>query len=95
MNTQKNNEQQLVILVTGMVQGVWFRQSTKQVAQQLGICGYAKNLADGQVEVFAVGSNKALEQLSDFLHQGPEQARVDFLTVTVVSRPRPSGFKTG
>ena len=68
-------------LVSGKVQGVWFRQSTKQVADSLDICGYAKNLADGKVEVVAYGREEAIEQLLAFLHRGPENARVDQVTL--------------
>ncbi len=66
-------------VVSGKVQGVFFRASTRAEAQRLGLCGYAKNLADGRVEVLAVGTDNALEQLAQWLHHGPPQARVDGL----------------
>jgi len=83
---------QRIFLVSGKVQGVWFRQSTKQLAQQLNITGYAKNLTNGTVEVFAVGSEVALQQLTEFLKQGPAQAQVDNLTVTSVTMTVPDDF---
>ena len=83
---------QRLFLVSGKVQGVWFRQSTMQLAQQLNISGYAKNLTDGTVEVFAVGTVLTLQQLTEFLMQGPAQARVDNLTVTTVSMAIPDDF---
>ncbi len=54
---------QLEIRVVGKVQNVWFRASTAAVATDLGLRGFAKNLADGSVEVVAVGEKKDLEKL--------------------------------
>ncbi len=63
-------------IVSGKVQGVFFRVSARDQAQQLGIAGYAKNLQNGNVEVVACGKVAALDQLKDWLHEGPELARV-------------------
>lgn len=63
--------------VSGRVQGVWFRASTKQQAKALSLTGFAKNLADGRVEVIACGEQHAIQQLEQWLSQGPEKARVD------------------
>jgi acylphosphatase len=60
----------------GRVQGVWFRDSTRREAQRLGITGYAKNLADGNVEIFACGSPAALDGLLEWLQSGPPLAKV-------------------
>lgn len=62
--------------VTGRVQGVWFRGATRQKALQLGLSGYAKNLNDGRVEVVACGDQSAIEQLHEWLWQGPSGAKV-------------------
>ncbi|MGD8378498.1 MAG: acylphosphatase [Gammaproteobacteria bacterium] len=79
-------------LVSGRVQGVFFRASTARQASRLGIRGWAKNLPDGRVEVLACGERAALAQLEDWLWDGPATAEVD----DVVSRPAevepPSGF---
>lgn len=64
-------------LVSGRVQGVWFRGATQQLAHRLGVTGYAKNLADGRVEVVACGEEEAIRTLSEWLWQGPAGARVD------------------
>ena len=64
-------------LVSGKVQGVWFRASTRDVALRLHLRGHASNLADGRVEVLAMGGADAIEQLADWLQQGPPMARVD------------------
>ena len=63
-------------LVTGRVQGVYFRHSTRIEAERLGVAGVARNLADGSVEVIAHGDATALAQLRDWLHQGPSMAVV-------------------
>lgn len=63
-------------LVSGRVQGVWYRASTQQEALRLGVTGYAKNLADGRVEVLACGPEAAVEELCQWLWQGPRHAEV-------------------
>ncbi|HEY0180943.1 MAG TPA: acylphosphatase [Dokdonella sp.] len=63
--------------VCGRVQGVCFRASTQARARELGLTGYAANLADGRVEVVACGADDALERLHEWLHGGPPAARVD------------------
>lgn len=63
-------------IVTGKVQGVWYRASTQDKANELQITGYAKNLADGGVEVIASGDLEKLEDLYKWLHQGPRLAKV-------------------
>jgi len=62
--------------VSGLVQGVFYRASTRHKANQLGVSGYASNLPDGRVEVLAVGTEEAVVQLIEWLGQGPPAARV-------------------
>ncbi|GLQ47584.1 acylphosphatase [Dyella lipolytica] len=64
-------------LVSGKVQGVFFRASTRNEALRLGLSGYAANLPDGRVEVVAMGRVEALFELEQWLWQGPPTARVD------------------
>lgn len=64
-------------LVSGRVQGVFFRASTRERALRLGLAGCAVNLDDGRVEVVARGSDRALDALEAWLHDGPPAARVD------------------
>ncbi|MBL8197737.1 MAG: acylphosphatase [Chromatiales bacterium] len=64
-------------MVSGKVQGVFFRASTARVAEQLQLRGWAKNLPDGRVEVLALGDLSAVGQLGQWLQQGPPRARVD------------------
>ena len=63
--------------VSGKVQGVWFRASTRDEALRLGLRGHARNLADGRVEVLAVGDAAAIDALAAWLDHGPPLARVD------------------
>ena len=63
--------------VTGRVQGVYFRHSTRLEAERLQLAGYARNLPDGSVEVAAQGAPDAVEELRRWLHRGPRSARVE------------------
>ncbi len=81
--------------VKGRVQGVFFRASTRSVAESLGISGHAINLPNGEVEVLACGAGDALDQLAEWLAEGPPHARVDEVTVLEVHREPPVGFRTG
>jgi len=69
-------------IVEGQVQGVFFRVSTRDQAHQLGLKGWVRNCADGNVELVACGAESALNELEQWLHQGPPMARVDQVTVT-------------
>jgi acylphosphatase len=63
-------------LITGRVQGVGFRYFADRAASQLGISGYVKNLWDGNVEVYAIGTPVLLEELKRQLAEGPRSARI-------------------
>ena len=67
-------------VITGRVQGVGFRYFAERWAGQLGICGYVKNLWDGNVEVYAIGDAVALEEFKRHLAEGPRSARVTQIT---------------
>lgn len=64
-------------LVSGKVQGVFFRASTREQALKLGLRGCARNLPDGRVEVLAEGDGSALDALQRWLQVGPAMARVE------------------
>jgi acylphosphatase len=66
-------------VVSGKVQGVFFRAGTREQARALGLRGYARNRADGRVDVLAVGDAAAIDRLAAWLRQGPPKARVDEL----------------
>ncbi len=71
--------------VSGRVQGVFYRASTRQKAVALGISGYASNLDDGRVEVLAVGEAPAVQSLIEWLGVGPPGARVAAVAVGEVA----------
>ena len=79
-------------LISGKVQGVWFRESTRREAGRLRLSGSAANLPDGRVEVAAVGCGKDLEQLSAWLRHGPPMARVDRVVEEIIDDPGLTGF---
>lgn len=66
--------------VSGKVQGVWYRASTKTQAEQLGLTGWARNLPDGRVEVVACGLATKVTTLQSWLKKGPELAKVTEVT---------------
>jgi acylphosphatase len=80
--------------VSGRVQGVFFRASTRDIAVPLNIRGHAINLPDGSVEVLACGEGAALQQLERWLREGPPMATVDSVAVKEVECTAPEGFKT-
>ena len=71
--------------VSGMVQGVGFRFFAQRSATRLGITGYVKNLADGRVEVYAIGQPPQLEALCNELKRGPRSASVSDVTGEVAA----------
>lgn len=82
-------------LVSGRVQGVFFRASTRAQAERLGLSGYARNLPDGRVEVLAQGAPQALAALERWLWQGPPAAEVTAVEREPAEVTSPStGFRT-
>ncbi|WP_455234427.1 acylphosphatase [Thiogranum longum] len=82
-------------IVNGRVQGVFFRAATQREAQQLGLTGYARNLADGSVEVLACGERGAVERLKEWLWLGPPSANVTGVECQAVDRQEiPERFGT-
>jgi len=63
-------------IVRGRVQGVGFRYFAQRAADELGLAGYTRNLADGSVEVYAVGPPGPLDRLAGLLYRGPRWADV-------------------
>lgn len=71
-------------VVSGRVQGVFYRASAQQRAQVAGITGYARNLADGTVEVLAYGEEAAVLEFVQWLWIGPSAAKVADVKVDVI-----------
>lgn len=65
------------IIISGKVQGVFYRASCQEVAQRLGLKGWAKNLSTGQVEVLAQGEKEKIEKLIEWCRKGPPSAVVN------------------
>lgn len=80
-------------LVSGRVQGVFFRASTRNEAESLGVDGWASNLSDGRVEVVAHGSESAVKALCDWLHEGPPAARVEDVSCEETDTRVEPGFR--
>jgi acylphosphatase len=87
-------EKALRYLVSGRVQGVFYRASTAETARNLNLNGWARNLRDGRVEVVARGDEAALAKLARWLWDGPPSARVDRVSMTEWPDDVPVGFKT-
>jgi acylphosphatase len=71
-----DNRQAKRFLVSGMVQGVGYRYFVIRVAERLGVAGFVKNLSDGRVEVYAIGTSEQLLSLRAELERGPRAASV-------------------
>jgi len=69
-------EQTLSITISGKVQGVFFRQSAKEKALELGLTGQVKNLGDGNVHIIASGTREQLSAFTDWCKKGPRRAVV-------------------
>ena len=69
------------ILVSGRVQGVYYRAFTQAAAQRLGLSGFCRNLPDGRVEVIAEGDREVIETLVGQLRLGPPRAKVGDIQV--------------
>ncbi|KTD10658.1 acylphosphatase [Legionella gratiana] len=80
--------------VSGKVQGVWYRASAQSEARKLGITGWARNLDDGRVEVFACGTVNQLQIFYEWLKMGPQHAVVQECTYEELIWQQYSGFDT-
>lgn len=72
----EKNIETIHLTVKGKVQGVFYRVSAKKAADRLGITGWVKNTASGDVEIMASGEKGALQEYIDWCKQGPSGARV-------------------
>lgn len=79
-------------IVSGRVQGVFFRASAHRKAQELDISGWARNLPDGCVEVVACGDENKVREFQDWLWVGPQHASVSDVRVTRIENRMIDGF---
>jgi acylphosphatase len=75
----------LHLLISGKVQGVYFRASAKKIADQLGVRGWTRNTEEGKVEIVAAADSTALERFTAWCHQGPAAAEVDYVQITAIA----------
>jgi acylphosphatase len=80
------------VLVSGDVQGVFFRDTCRRIASDAGVAGWATNLRDGRVEVALEGEEDAVKRVIEWCHHGPDHARVDSVDVTNEEPEGTSGF---
>lgn len=83
----------LNIVVTGKVQGVWFRKYTQEKALELGLTGWVKNLPTGnQVEIMVSGTKEQLELFKEWCHQGSPLSKVESVSHKEIPSQNFDGF---
>ena len=80
------------VVVHGLVQGVYFRDTTRRQAVTAGLAGWVRNRPDGTVEAVFEGDPAAVERLVAFCHEGPRSAHVDRVEVTAEEPEGLAGF---
>jgi len=80
------------VVVHGVVQGVFFRDTTRRLAQQRGVAGWVSNRWDGSVEAVFEGDAFDVERLVEFMHEGPRGAVVERVEVIEEEPESLSGF---
>ena len=75
-------QQRVHILVSGNVQGFFFRQALKVVAKKNNVLGWVRNLKDGRVEAVLEGDSKSINSVIEWIHIGPANSRVDDIEVS-------------
>jgi acylphosphatase len=81
------------VLISGLVQDVWFRATTAKQAARAGVDGWVRNLEDGRVEAVLEGTADSVDEMIDFCSRGPEMAHVDRIEVVEESPENLEGFR--
>jgi acylphosphatase len=81
------------VYVSGTVQGVYFRATTRDEARDRDVDGWVRNLDDGRVEAVFEGPARAVEELVEFCHEGSSAARVEDIEVTYGDPQGEDGFR--
>lgn len=81
------------LIVTGRVQGVWYRGWTVDQARALHLDGWVRNRTDGTVEILAAGSEDAINMLATLCKRGPPHAQVETVESLPADDPRTVGFR--
>ena len=87
------NEERAHVYVSGQVQGVSFRDATRQQAEELGLGGWVRNLQDGRVEAVFEGESETVRQMIEWCESGPSSADVDNVSVEEETPEGLSGFE--
>jgi acylphosphatase len=82
-------DKEIILKISGKVQGVLFRANAKKEADQLGICGFAQNENDNSVTIVAQGTDSALSEFEDWCRIGPKSARIKTFKKKVGSIQKP------
>jgi len=82
----------LQLLISGKVQGVWFRESMRQEALKQGLTGWVRNLPDGRVEALVCGAPEPLDRMLEWAKRGPPLASVNGVEVFETTADSPPGF---
>lgn len=80
------------VKVYGKVQGVFFRQSTKEKATTLGLTGWVKNQSDGSVQIAVSGEPETLDEFVAWCKQGPSRAKVENILIEILDTVQFEGF---
>jgi len=78
------------VIISGRVQGVWFRENTKSKAEPFGITGWVRNTSDGNVEAVFEGDEKIIEGILEWCNHGPPLSKVD--NVEIKKQPASNDF---
>lgn len=81
------------VVVRGRVQGVWYRDSCRQVALEAGVSGWVRNRMDGAVEAVLEGPKAAVERVVAWMHEGPPRAQVAAVEVAHEAPRGERGFR--
>lgn len=79
-------------MISGKVQGVYYRLSAQARARELGLAGWVRNLVDGRVEALAMGEPQNLDMFERWLWQGPERAQVQAIDINQIEAPQYQSF---
>jgi acylphosphatase len=81
------------VLISGRVQGVWFRESCGEQARAAGVAGWVRNRADGRVEAVLEGPAAGVERVVDWCRHGPRRAQVDAVDIVCEEPVGEAGFR--
>lgn len=80
------------VYISGRVQGVFFRDSTREKARELGVNGWVRNMRDGRVEAVFEGDDNQVNKMVEWCHEGPSSAKVDKVEISKEEPVGENGF---